>query len=1246
MGGTNCHVVLGEGPPEQPRESRHALPVIPWVLSARSARALRGQAARLSEWGAADPGPHPADVAFSLAATRSAFEHRAVIVGGDQSDLLAGVRDYAAGRPSARVLQAKATGGKLAFLFPGQGSQRLGMTHGLYTAYHEFTRSLDLVCAHLDPQLPIPLKDVMFADAGSAAASELDQTMYTQAALFASELSLFRLLEHWGVRPDYLLGHSIGELAAATAAGALSLEDACRLVIARGRLMQSVPIRGSMAAIAASADEIAPMLAGREDKIAIAAVNGPAATVVSGDANEVSELVARWRDRNRRTRQLQVSHAFHSPHMESILDAFGEVARTVPVSVPAIPVISNLTGMPLTEQDLRSGQYWVRHVRNAVRFLDGMRWLRDHEAAVFVELGPGGALSAMGRECLAGRMGTVPAGLTVIPALRGGWLEPLSLVTAVSEAYVHGVPVDWATLAAEARPHRVRLPTYAFQRERHWLPQLGSRPPAARDAEEPAAATDSVAIPPAASDSDTLELVRTHAAIVLGHDTPDAVDSDRTFQELGFGSLASVELCGRLSTATGMPLPDTLLYSYPTPTELARHLSGLLSTAGSEAQPVRGTRREEAVAIVGMGCRFPGGARSPEDVWRLVTEGTDAIGEFPANRGWDLAGLYDPDGKRPGTSYTRSGGFLYEADLFDPELFGIAPREATAMDPQQRLLLETSWEALERAGIAPDSLHGHPVGVFAGATFQEYGPRLHEAADGLGGYLLTGQTPSVISGRVSYCLGLEGPAVTVDTACSSSLVAIHLACRALRQGECNLALAGGSTVMAGPGMFVEFSRQGGLAPDGRCKAFAAAADGTAWSEGAAMVVLELLSDARKNGHPVLAVIRGSAINQDGASNGLTAPNGRAQERVISQALADAGLAPDAVQVVEAHGTGTTLGDPIEAQALMSVYGRSRPDGSPLYLGSLKSNIGHSQAAAGVGGIIKMVMALRHETMPATLHVDEPSPHVSWQDSGLSLLTEPVPWPADGPPRRAGVSSFGISGTNAHLILEEAPADEGGLTAPRAADTAPRSLPWVLSAHTPAALRDQARLILDETPATTLEDIRDVGWSLATGRAALAHRAVLIGSRPADFRAGLAALAAGPTAAVVGEPAGLVVQGEATGKPEAVFVFPGQGTQWPGMAASLLADSAVFASALGDCADALKPHTGWSLMDVLGTGGEAQSQALARAEVAQPALWAVMIALAALWRSYGVKPSSSPARDRVRSRPRVSPTRFPWITAPP
>ena len=628
--------------------------------------------------------------------------------------------------------------------------------------------------------------------------------------------------------------------------------------------------------------------------------------------------------------------------------------------------------------------------------------------------------------------------------------------------------------------------------------------------------------------------------------------------------------------------------------------------------------QQEPVAIAGMGCRFPGGVKSAEELWDLVAQGRDVIGTFPADRGWDLEGLYDPDPDHPGTSYVAAGGFLYDVAGFDAGFFGISPREALAMAPEQRLLLEVCWEALEDAGIDPGGLRGTRTGVFAGLGYQDYG-LIGTASRDLEGYLSTGWSGSVASGRVSYVLGLEGPAVTVDTACSSSLVALHLACQALRAGECDLALAGAVTVMAGPRVFTEFSRQRGLASDGRCKPYADAADGTGFGEGVGVLVVERLSDARRRGHQVLAVVAGSAVNQDGASNGLTAPNGPSQQRVIRAALASAGLGADQVDVIEGHGTGTTLGDPIEAHALLATYGQGRPVDRPVLLGSVKSNIGHAQAAAGMAGIIKMVTAMARGVVPATLHVDAPSSRVDWGAGAVRLVTEAVRWPDTGHPRRAGVSGFGISGTNAHVVLEQALAasDSGAEADGDGAGEATLVLtpdvgvvPWLLSGRTAGGLAAQAERLAVHMAARPDLDPADVAWSLAVTRSLFEHRAVVLGRDRDELTAALGAVAAGAPAA------GAVTGTVGTGAGKVVFVFPGQGGQWAGMGRELAGCCPVFAERLADCGAALAPHVDWDLEQVL-----AGADGFEVADVVQPALWAVMVSLAAAWQAAGVTPDA-------------------------
>ncbi|MDC3985913.1 type I polyketide synthase [Polyangium jinanense] len=1688
ISGTNAHVILEEAPRDASVEVERAAPAVvppvPVVLSAKSEAAVRAQAARLREHLVARPELALVDVAYSLVTTRSQLAHHVALVARERAELLGALASFAQGLPTPRAVVGSRTGdGKLAVLFTGQGSQRPGMGRGLYDAYPVFRETLDAACAYLDAAVAEggrPLREVMFAAEGSEAAALLDETLYAQRALFALEVALFRLLASWGGKVDLLLGHSIGELVAAHVAGVLSLPDACALVGARARLMQGLPGGGAMVTVQASEQEVRALLAARRAAGAeIAAINGPTSTVVSGDAAAVGEVAARFEAQGRKTTRLRVSHAFHSHHMDGMLEAFRRVAEGLTYRPAQIPIASNVTGRMATDAELSSPGYWVDHVRQAVRFADGIRALHGEGVHTFLELGPHAVLSALAQDAVepvtheGERAG-------VVAILRKDQPEDVTVAAAVGALHTRGHRVDWSAYfdrrEVAIRPRRVELPTYAFQRQRHWLdaprasraedallrlewtelsiapapqrserwtlvgapeglelgpagvalerhPDLaaliaaldrGASAPdavvvpwcsrgaaaapadviagaheatarllaqlqawladerlassrlvvltrgavAARSGEDvpdlvhaplwglvrsaqsehldrsillvdsddteasrevrftggdaaetqlalrrgtclvprlaPARVERALTVPrplapggtvlitggtgalggllarhlvrahgvahlvlvsrqgPAAPGADALgreleaagarvtiaacdaadraaleallagiprehpltavihaagvidsndlgaltperlravlgakldaavhlheltralelsafvlfssvsgvvggagqasyaaanafldalahhrrtqglpalalawglwqtgagmdarltdvdleriergglrplspddglalfdaalarpdaalvparfdaaalrsyaharspvlrglaggpaarpvvahaaaapslqhrlgalsaedrerallERVRVEVAGVLGLGDPSTVPAERPLRELGLDSLMAVELRGRLADATAARLHTTLLFDHPTPGALARFLAHQLFGGQPEAAPAPApdprAGADEPIAIVAMGCRFSGGVRMPEDLWQLLAEGRDTISGFPDNRGWDVATLYDPDPEAVGKTYTREGGFLHDADQFDAELFGISPREALAVDPQHRLLLETTWEAVERAGLAPTTLHGSQTGVFVGVVYSDYATLLREAPGDLEAYAGLGSLPSVASGRIAYALGLHGPSLTVDTACSSSLVAIHLAVQSLRRGECTLALAGGVTVMATPGMFITFSRQRGLSPDGRCKAFSAAADGTGWGEGAGMLVLERLSDARRHGHPVLAVLRGSAVNQDGRSQGLTAPSGPAQERLIREALADARLRPDDVDVVEAHGTGTRLGDPIEAHALLSTYGRDRSEDRPLWLGSLKSNLGHTQAAAGVGGVIKMVLAMQHGVMPRTLHAAEPSPHVDWSMGAVRLLNEPVPWVVEGRPRRAGVSAFGVSGTNAHVILEQAPPFE---EPPEGAGGASPAVPALLSARSEAALAAQAARLREHLEAHPGLPLLDVAYSLATTRAQLEHRAALV----ARDRAGLLDAL---TSVARGEPTPHAVVGSSTGGGKVVFVFPGQGSQWPGMARALLDTVPVFRDQIAACERALSPHVDWSLLAVL--RGEPGAPSLERVDVVQPALFAVMIGLAALWRAMGVAPDA-------------------------
>ncbi|MEU8384993.1 beta-ketoacyl synthase N-terminal-like domain-containing protein, partial [Streptosporangium sp. NPDC048865] len=1199
IGGTNCHVVLASVPtaqertaPAAPERTAPAAMVTPeraapaasaalegtapapaagsglpveragteapayWSLSGHTESALRAQAARLARHVREREDLSTGDVAFSLATTRAGLRHRAVVAGDGRERLLHGLDALAAGRAAPGVVRGAAPGpaehpDRPVFVFPGQGSQWVGMGAELLGSSPAFAAAMAECEAALAPFVDWSPTGVVRGEPGGPSTERAD---VIQPVLWAIMVSLAELWRSYGVEPAAVVGHSQGEVAAACVAGALSLEDGARLVTARAKLITEVLSgRSGMVSVDLPPEVMDDRLAPWAGRLTVGAVNGPSSVVVSGDDEALAEMTAEWAD-TVRMRRVNIDYASHSSVVEQIEERLAPLLAPIRPRGSAISFYSTVTGAPLDTAELDGG-YWYRNLRRPVDFRGAVERLLADGFGPFVEVSPNPVLVGSVQESAraAGRP------VVAVCTLRKHDAGVSRVMTSIAELHVNGVEVGWERLLPAGS--RVELPTYAFQRDRHWLEESGREGERERGEAGPrtGSAPASVQAPGSASADDgrpdgtggpdgvppgpggPLDLVRDACAAVLGSYDPDGIDLGLPFKELGFDSAMLVELTTRLRPDGGPALTATVLFDHPTPARLAAFLGSTTAT-GSEPPPPEPVASPpatgEPIAIVGMACRYPGGIDSPESLWRLVDAGVDAVSALPADRGWRMGTL----------AADHPGGFLHDAGDFDAAFFGISPREALAMDPQQRLALEVAWEAVERAGIPPSSLEGTRTGVYLGAMAQDYGVRMHEASGDAEGYTLTGTSPSVLSGRVAYTLGLEGPAITVDTACSSSLVGLHLAAQGLRSGECSLALAGGVTVMSTPGIFLEFAKQGGLSPDGRCKAFADAADGTGWAEGVGVLVLERLSDARRNGHRVLAVLRGSAVNSDGASNGLTAPSGVSQQRVIRQALAGAGLSPSDVDVVEAHGTGTRLGDPIELQALLATYGQGRPDDRPLLLGSIKSNIGHTQAAAGVAGVIKMVMAMRRGVVPRTLHVDAPTSHVDWSAGAVGLVTERAGWPEAGRPRRAGVSSFGISGTNAHVIVEQAPDPSAGRPSGQAGPSEPGTepvasgvVPWVVSGRTEAALDaqiDRLRSAVAESGA----DPADIGYALVTARSEFAHRAVLLAGDD-----GVAEAARG----VAGAPGPLAV------------LFAGQGAQRIGMGRGLAARFPVFARALDD-----------------------------------------------------------------------------------
>ncbi|WP_169726879.1 type I polyketide synthase, partial [Mycobacterium szulgai] len=1241
ISGTNAHLILRQALPAPASSAAQDLPVgdgssvssdIPlrlWPVSARTPTALAAYADRFCQFLAHHHEVDLTDLAYSLATTRTQHPYRAVLSAAALSenprrDLLAGLEALSSNAFHPYLVQHQVSphDTKVVFVFPGQGAQYPAMGAALYQQHSVFAAAVDACDQALSPITDWSVREVITTQPGAAG---LDRVDVIQPVLFTVMVSLAQTLISYGVTPDVVIGHSQGEIAAAYIAGVLSLDDAAKVVALRSRALLQLSGAGAMASVLLPAEQVQTRLRPWAGRLSVAAINGPTQTVISGAPEAVEQFIANCQDDNIQIRPLAVDYASHGAQVESLREQLSAEFAGLSPQLGHIPLYSTVEGAlsadPLDTTTM-DADYWYRNLRQPVRLADTVAALLATGEHTFVELSAHPVLApAISDTVIAHER----SGSTVITTLHRDQPDVDALTTAVARLHSLGHRLDWRALYPRGRS--IELPTYPFQHRRYWhtahpLPaEIASAQPDTTDERTTIAISAALTTQLAGQTLDqqratVTTLVLTATAAVLARSDPTAINPTTAFKDLGVDSVVALDLRDALTQHSGMTLPSTLVFDHPTPTALAGYLLNRLTDTADTSIPVRALAApavDDPVVVVGMACRFPGGVDSPAAMWEAVSSGADAIGGFPTDRGWNLAELFDPDPEAVGKTYTSHGAFLPNAADFDAEFFGISAREAPAIDPQQRLLLEVCWEALETAGIDPAGLAGTDAGVFAGTWTQPYGDANSDGADG---YALTGGATSVASGRVAYALGLQGPAITVDTACSSSLVAIHLACQSLRSGESSVALAGGVTVMTTPVIFTEFARQRGLAADGRCKAFAAAADGTGWGEGAGVVVLERLSDARRHHHPVLAVIAGSAVNQDGASNGLTAPNGLAQQRVIRQAVANAGIELDQVDVVEAHGTGTRLGDPIEAGALIATYGAHHNPYHPLWLGSIKSNLGHTQAAAGIAGLIKMITALQHDVLPPTLHVDQPSPHVDWSAGNVRLLTEPIDWPITDHPKTAAVSSFGISGTNAHVIVQQPP------TPPPLPAATPKEEPplriWPISARTPAALAAQAERLhhhLSEHPDT---DLTQVAYSLATTRTHHPYRAAITTATTDDART---QLLAGLHALHTGTPHPNLTQHHLTHQAgKLVFVLPGQGAQYPAMGADLYQHHRVFADAFDRVCAAFDAHLEMPLGDVVFADPDSPlAELLTQTAYAQPALFAFGVAMHAVFTQVGICP---------------------------